>query len=197
MVSDLPTHGAVGTKRNAKDHMTSRIGYKFDLDVLGSSTMWRNGRMRRCRQRRCADGAARSGNLGLGRVRNKGPLKFHWGDKGHQLPPISFFMGMDGMLGVRRLFAAREAGTAAGRIGTVTVTATPCNRRTSPQRVLSSGHRERHGSNPRQDDRRHDDGAAVARISHTIGRIGAPNQPKSLCCSDIEMIRGNPDPDRA
>src|SRR5271156_4036455 len=33
MVSDLPTHCAVGTKRNAKGHTTSWIGYKLHLDV--------------------------------------------------------------------------------------------------------------------------------------------------------------------
>jgi len=33
MLSDLPTHCAVGTKRNAKGHTTSWIGYKLHLDV--------------------------------------------------------------------------------------------------------------------------------------------------------------------
>jgi transposase len=33
MLSDLPTHCAVGTKRNAKGHKTSWIGYKLHLDV--------------------------------------------------------------------------------------------------------------------------------------------------------------------
>jgi hypothetical protein len=33
MLSDLPTHCAVRTKRNAKGHMTSWIGYKLHLDV--------------------------------------------------------------------------------------------------------------------------------------------------------------------
>jgi Transposase DDE domain len=33
MVNDLPTHCAVGTKRNAKGHTTSWIGYKLHLDV--------------------------------------------------------------------------------------------------------------------------------------------------------------------
>jgi hypothetical protein len=33
MLSDLPTHCAVGTKRNAKGHTTSWVGYKLHLDV--------------------------------------------------------------------------------------------------------------------------------------------------------------------
>jgi hypothetical protein len=33
MLADLPTHCAVGTKRNAKGHTTSWIGYKLNLDV--------------------------------------------------------------------------------------------------------------------------------------------------------------------
>ena len=33
MLADLPTHCAVGTKRNAKGHTTSWIGYKLHLDV--------------------------------------------------------------------------------------------------------------------------------------------------------------------
>jgi hypothetical protein len=33
MLSNLPTHCAVGTKRNAKGHTTSWIGYKLHLDV--------------------------------------------------------------------------------------------------------------------------------------------------------------------
>jgi hypothetical protein len=33
MLSDLPNHCAVGTKRNAKGHTTSWIGYKLHLDV--------------------------------------------------------------------------------------------------------------------------------------------------------------------
>ena len=33
MVDDLPKHCAVGTKRNAKGHTTSWIGYKLHLDV--------------------------------------------------------------------------------------------------------------------------------------------------------------------
>jgi len=33
MLSELPTHCAVGTKRNAKGHTTSWIGYKLHLDV--------------------------------------------------------------------------------------------------------------------------------------------------------------------
>jgi hypothetical protein len=33
MLSDLPTHCAVGTKRNAKGHTSSWIGYKLHLDV--------------------------------------------------------------------------------------------------------------------------------------------------------------------
>jgi hypothetical protein len=33
MLSDLPTHCSVGTKRNAKGHTTSWIGYKLHLDV--------------------------------------------------------------------------------------------------------------------------------------------------------------------
>jgi hypothetical protein len=33
MLSDLPTHCAVGAKRNAKGHTTSWIGYKLHLDV--------------------------------------------------------------------------------------------------------------------------------------------------------------------
>jgi hypothetical protein len=33
MLSDLPKHCAVGTKRNAKGHTTSWIGYKLHLDV--------------------------------------------------------------------------------------------------------------------------------------------------------------------
>jgi hypothetical protein len=33
MLSDLPTHCAVGTKRNAKGHTASWIGYKLHLDV--------------------------------------------------------------------------------------------------------------------------------------------------------------------
>jgi len=33
MLSDLPAHCAVGTKRNAKGHTTSWIGYKLHLDV--------------------------------------------------------------------------------------------------------------------------------------------------------------------
>src|SRR6202158_3241491 len=33
MLSDLPTHCAVGTKRNAKGHTISWIGYKLHLDI--------------------------------------------------------------------------------------------------------------------------------------------------------------------
>src|SRR5271167_4078711 len=33
MLADLPTHCAVGTKRNAKGHTTSWVGYKLHLDV--------------------------------------------------------------------------------------------------------------------------------------------------------------------
>jgi hypothetical protein len=33
MLADLPTHCAVGTKRNAKGHTTSWIGYKLHLDI--------------------------------------------------------------------------------------------------------------------------------------------------------------------
>jgi Transposase DDE domain len=33
MLADLPTHCAVGTKRNAKGHTTSWIGYKLHIDV--------------------------------------------------------------------------------------------------------------------------------------------------------------------
>src|SRR6516162_620090 len=33
MLADLPKHCAVGTKRNAKGHTTSWIGYKLHLDV--------------------------------------------------------------------------------------------------------------------------------------------------------------------
>jgi transposase len=33
MLADLPTHCAIGTKRNAKGHTTSWIGYKLHLDV--------------------------------------------------------------------------------------------------------------------------------------------------------------------
>ena len=33
MLADLPQHCAVGTKRNAKGHKTSWIGYKFHIDV--------------------------------------------------------------------------------------------------------------------------------------------------------------------
>jgi hypothetical protein len=33
MLADLPTHCAVGTKRNAKGHTTSRIGCKLHRDI--------------------------------------------------------------------------------------------------------------------------------------------------------------------
>jgi hypothetical protein len=33
MLADLPTHCTVGTKRNAKGHTTSCIGYKLHLDI--------------------------------------------------------------------------------------------------------------------------------------------------------------------
>src|SRR5208337_4881230 len=33
MLSDLPAHCAVGTKRNAKGHTTSWIGYKLHIDT--------------------------------------------------------------------------------------------------------------------------------------------------------------------
>ena len=33
MLADLPTHCAVGTKRNAKGHTISWIGYKLHLDI--------------------------------------------------------------------------------------------------------------------------------------------------------------------
>jgi hypothetical protein len=33
MLADLPTHCTVGTKRNAKGHTTSWIGYKLHLDI--------------------------------------------------------------------------------------------------------------------------------------------------------------------
>jgi hypothetical protein len=38
--------------------------------------------------------------------------------------------------------------------------------------------------------------AALARISHTNGRIGSPNQRRLLCCNDFTQVRGAPDADR-
>jgi hypothetical protein len=38
MLNDLPTHCAVGTKRNAKGHTESWIGYKLDIPISGLLT---------------------------------------------------------------------------------------------------------------------------------------------------------------
>lgn len=108
-------------------------------------------------------------------ITTRGPLKFHWGDKGHQLPPISFFMGMDGTLGDPTSFRSAGGGNGGRADRHHHGNGNPMqSRRTSPVRKAFSQVAPRAARlRPRQDDRRHDDGAAAslgARPMNTLRR---------------------------
>jgi hypothetical protein len=61
MLDDLPKHCAVGTKRNAKGHTTSWIGYKLPLDVTdGDSPSAACSALPRCTTARRRSGWRRS-----------------------------------------------------------------------------------------------------------------------------------------
>jgi hypothetical protein len=93
MLAELPRHCAVGTKRNAKGHTTSWIGYKLHLDVADGdipiSAVLTSASLHAARTRDGADN--RRGAAMTGRTAAYGRAAFAWAVEGFVVPPLIWF----------------------------------------------------------------------------------------------------------